>query len=199
MKLEVGKKYRTRKGDIAEVARLKTTTDQYPYEGIVNGIYRTWKPDGSHALETSPFDLVEEVNESTVLINPTTQQRLVEDSQGSWRLIEPPKFKPQDFVMVGDKVYKFYSYQSNGTEAVVLADSGYATFSLDKLKKVTPKPATHEHVTQNVYVGGYSSPQRLDSIVAHYCTSKDIALLVDSDGDMFYAPLDEVRIYVPVV
>ena len=193
MKLEVGKKYLTRSGEVALIKTRHEDDRDYPFRGEVDGNFRTWKEDGKHSLQKeSKYDLLE-------LTNPKTRQQLVTEADGSWRLIEPPKFKPQDFVMVGEKVYKFYSYQSNGTEAVVLADSGYATFSLDKLKKVTPKPATHEHVTQMVYVGGYSSPQRLDSIIGHYCTRKDIALLVDSDGDMFYAPLDEVRVFEPVV
>lgn len=65
MKIQVGKKYRTRGGYVAEITgkyRFGKKDYPYPFEGLVRGTNRSWTEDGRYTLcEYTDFDLIEEI------------------------------------------------------------------------------------------------------------------------------------------
>lgn len=72
MKLEVGKKYRTRDGNhIVEILQKATSVCAYPYYGHLDGTLDCWSVEGRFSIVggESDFDLVEEFLEKSEVNN----------------------------------------------------------------------------------------------------------------------------------
>lgn len=91
LRLEVGKKYRTRDGQIVEIDdHDDTPSNPFPFSGYVDGNYFSWKHDGTFFdARPNDMDLVEEIPDATPeyrYFRFDSQDRNIDGQDMRWRV-----------------------------------------------------------------------------------------------------------------
>lgn len=215
IKLQAGKKYRTRDGRIAKI-EAEVRDGKYPFSGVIEGqnlLYHYWSKEGFHHIgKVSQEDLIEEIVEPkpeptkpirvlTCLVSLKDQKTvLLRDSKGDeytyTRAVEP-EYKDGDLVLTHSGHLCIVEGKKG---SLILRDKfSFTSFrGIDEVKtKVKSRPIQSSDIGKTVYYR--ERPMVLVSIhnPIRSCLN-DIAVVTDEKNDRVFSATSDFCFVEPV-